>query len=200
MKKFFSFLVSWLVGGFVMGLMTPIYNCDSNIFSMYQDEAYWFFVYVASLLLMLVILYFKDLNPRKQYLFQRSAELFAASLMLFMLSWIPAIVLCLFIPGTVLKVVFLVTFALLYFFAHYAFFFRGIVIYARGKIRIFHFTFKTYRTDKIDSATLLREGKGYVLTVTVCGEEHRFKISESAYKMCKKQMDEFLKLVKNMND
>jgi len=103
-----------------------------------------------------------------------------AAAVILSVSFIGTLVLTSVLENSLAKAAFLIGAVIAFLLLMYIFFHRGIAVYSRGKIRIFKFVIRTYKTDRIDDIRLDYTPKKCTVHITVQGDTHTFTLSPSS--------------------
>lgn len=185
-KSMIKYGLSIVVCTVVGGLLFPAY--DGSSISQYEEPWYWIAALIVSFVTHICVLYFDKINPRKMYY---CMGIFTAVVFPFCtIAFIVAFVCAAFLENTTVSVLLMILTVAVYLFLIYALLHRGVAIYQCGKIRIFKFCIKTYRTNLIDDCRLEYRGRKCTVHIIVDGKDHTFRTSA----FFTKQLEQELKL------
>lgn len=184
-KKVLKHFVTIVLYAIAVGLAAPVLNLE-NIWAAYKSPIHWIGAFVAAAVVYGIVYYFQKINPRKTYY---CINVITATIIItvLVLAFMAGLVWISLIEKTTIKIILLIAFFVVCLFLVYAFIYRGVAVYKKGKIRVFKLTVKTYKTSKIDSVRFEYIGKKCLIHIIVCGNDHVFKTQSSVGKRCEER-------------
>lgn len=187
MKSVTKYVVSIIVLAVIGGFLFPFY--DGSSITVYEELWYWIAVLIGSFLVYNSVLYFDKFNPRTMY---HCVSLFTATVVFpfCTVAFLAALLYAAVLANKTVSVILMILAVLVYLFLIYALLHRGVAIYKRGKIRIFKFRVKTYRTNLIDDCRFDYNGRKCTVHIIVEGNDHTFRMPS----LFTKRLEQELKL------
>lgn len=186
MKKVIKYFAAIILYTALLGLVSPFLDMV-NVLETYKRADHWIICFVSVFIVYNISIYFNKRNSRKFY-YCINVPLVTIVFVTVFFAFIAMLAMTSVIEGITVKIGLITVSALACLLIIYAFAYRGVAVYEKGKIRIFKFKIITYSADKIDAVRFEYKGRKCVVHIIVCGNDNVFNLPAGSAKLCEKRL------------